>query len=68
MKNQMIRGIKKIMAVSIAISMLCGVGYATTLKSEALTNSDIVRYEEFDGDYTDYIEKEAPEYKTEGNG
>lgn len=67
MKNQMIRGIKKIMAVSIAISMLCGVGYATTLKSEAHTNADIVRYEPFEG-YTDYIEREAPEYKTEGNG
>lgn len=69
MKNQMIRGIKKIMAVSIAISMLCGVGYATTLKSEANTNADIVRYEPIEGkEYTDYIGQEAPEYKATGNG
>ena len=68
MKNQMIRGIKKIMAVSIAISMLCGVGYATTLKSEANTNKDVVKYESIGGDYTDYIGTKVPEYKATGNG
>lgn len=68
MKNQMIRGIKKIMAVSIAISMLCGVGYATTLKSEAHENKDKVKYEAIEGKFTDYIGKKVPEYKATGNG